>query len=110
MAEIYPSSDTTFYASDAYGTPLVTDGTYQQILVPAKVEGRRFVIQVQATTMSAYDFDTDCSNFQWSSTGEAPGYLFYSIGKGCPTPKSPGGSLGFIKAPAGYNIVCASIA
>jgi len=109
MSVIYPTSDTSFFAEDSEGTALLTDGTYQEVIVPDGVEGRQFVIQVQATTMASYDLESDCAAFQWSSTGSAPGYLFASAGKVCPTPKASGGSLGYVKAAAGKNIVCVSV-
>lgn len=108
MTEIYKTADTSFYAKDSGGTPLVTDATYQEVLIPAGTEGSGFGIQVQAVAKTTYDVLDDCIGFQWSSTGADPGFLFAQAGKVCPTPKSGGASLGFVKAPAGYNIVCVS--
>ena len=108
-SEIFKTSDTSFYAKNSDGVALVTDATYQEVLVPDGVEGSRFALQVQTVTKTSYDILDDCIGFQWSSTGEDPGFLFSNAGKICPTPKSGGGSLGYVKAPAGYNIVCVSV-
>lgn len=84
---------------------IVTDGTFQEIVLPEGIVCLSSAIQVQALTKTSFDPEDDCQPFEWSRDGAEDGYLFDPYGKGIKISKHGGNSLGFVKALAGYKVV-----
>jgi len=108
MSVYYPEgTEQTFRATEGgLGiADITTDGTFQEVVIPAGIDGLVMAIQVQDIVKTTYYPDDDCYPFEWSHDGVEDGYLFDVYGKAVRVPKHGGDSLGFVKAVAGKMIV-----
>lgn len=83
---------------------------FHKVILPEGHSCDNAIIQVQNPTITDFDPESDCSPFLYAPAGnpEGPGVLFSREGCfiECKAFK-PGSVIGYVKAPAGFNIVMA---
>ena len=106
-------NDTYFLAkADGDGDVIITGDAsanvagFHEIILPEGFTCHNAIIQVISPNPTSFDFDVDCTNFLFSPAGfpDGPGLLFGSAGKILGRSVFRNQSVGFVKAPAGYNI------
>lgn len=91
--------------ADGSGEFFLTDGTFQEIILPTGSNCTLVYIQVRKVTPVTFDPQEDCLPFEFSHDGVEDGILCPPEGCSISIKKVAGESLGFIKAAAGYKVI-----
>ena len=108
MGAEYTKNQAFIAKVDGNGADLVTDETWQKIMLPRGIECENAYIQLQPSGgVTNYDIDADCSGFLLApvENPSGPGILKPIEGDFVWRRELKGGILGYLKAPAGFHVI-----